>query len=182
MGKFSISIPDIVIDHNISLTAFTLVGKFVGPRPNIDVVRAFAKKKWRLKGQVEISMMPKGFFPFNFSCLEDQEGVLCGGPWMVGRTFLSLIKWSPNQELNDSFFDLAPVWVKLSSLPMEFWFEDVFKGISSSFGDLLAIDSMTTARKRLVYARICVNVCQNTDMQSSIEIFSMLGKWVQTIE
>ncbi|XP_059071755.1 chromatin modification-related protein EAF7-like [Cryptomeria japonica] len=50
-GKFAIAVPDMVIDHSISLMAFSLVRKFVGPWPNIEDVRSFVKRKWRLKGQ-----------------------------------------------------------------------------------------------------------------------------------
>lgn len=42
-GKFAISIPDSVLDHNISIMSNSLVGKFMGPRPKIEVVRAYVK-------------------------------------------------------------------------------------------------------------------------------------------
>ena len=41
-GSFSLAIPDKIVDHSIASTASTLVGKFVGQRPNIDSVRDFA--------------------------------------------------------------------------------------------------------------------------------------------
>ncbi|XP_057837885.2 uncharacterized protein LOC131048058 [Cryptomeria japonica] len=107
---------------------------------------------------------------------------LSGGPWMFGKSSLSLRKWSPNMELNDSFFESAPIWVRLPGLLLEFWLEDVFSGIANSFGELVAIDPMTTTRKRLVYARICVNISQNKDLPSSIEINSKLEMWEQTTE
>ncbi|XP_059076813.1 uncharacterized protein LOC131876055 [Cryptomeria japonica] len=107
---------------------------------------------------------------------------LSGGPWMFGKSSLSLRIWSPNMELNDSFFESALVWVRLPGLPLEFWLEDVFSGIANSFGELVAIDSMTAARKRLVYGRICVSISQNMDLPSSIKKNSKLGKWEQSIE
>ncbi|XP_057853351.1 uncharacterized protein LOC131063516 [Cryptomeria japonica] len=120
IGKFAIAIPDVVIHHSISLMAFSLAGKFVGPRPNIEDVRSSVKKKWRLKGQVDVLALSRGFFVFSFSCGEDLEMILSGGPWMFGKSLLSLRKWSPNIELNDSFFESALVWVRLPSLPLEF--------------------------------------------------------------
>ncbi|XP_059068511.1 uncharacterized protein LOC131859016 [Cryptomeria japonica] len=84
-------------------------------------------------------------------------------------------------ELNGSF-ESTLVWVMLPNLPLEFWVEDVFLGIANSFGELVAIDPMIAARKRLVYARICVNISQNMDLPSSIDISSKLGLWEQTIE
>ncbi|XP_059066415.1 uncharacterized protein LOC131857723 [Cryptomeria japonica] len=162
--------------------ALSLVGKFMGPRPNIDLVRDFAKKKWCLKGQIEITAMPKGFFSFAFSCEEDLYVVLCGGPWVIGKTSLALKCWFPNLDLNDGSFSSAPVWVRVPSFPLEFWHEDVFKGLASSFGELLSVDPMMAARKRMVYARIYICISQNIDLPSSMDIISKLGKWTQPVE
>lgn len=68
------------------------------------------------------------------------------------------------------------VWIKLHGLSMEYWEEDVFFGISNAFGELIAIDPVTTSRRRLIYARIYVGVGPKTDMSEEIEIESKLGK------
>ncbi|XP_059075175.1 uncharacterized protein LOC131875158 [Cryptomeria japonica] len=73
------------------------------------------------------------------------------------------------------------MWVKLHGLPMEFWEEDVFARIANTFGELIAIDQITTSRRRLIYARICVGVGPDTNMPEEIEIESKLGKWKQNI-
>jgi hypothetical protein len=65
---------------------------------------------------------------------------------------------------------------------MEFWVEDVFRGIASTFGELLSMDPVTVSRKRLTYARICVGVVQGTDMPDTINLQSKLGVWQQKIE
>ena len=49
-GTYALDFPSKLIDHNILSVAATLVGKFIGTRPNIDIVRAFVKNKWDLKG------------------------------------------------------------------------------------------------------------------------------------
>lgn len=49
-GKYTISIPNQIIDHNIARMESTLIGKFFGARPNIEVVHGFVKRKWNLKG------------------------------------------------------------------------------------------------------------------------------------
>ena len=83
-GSFSIAIPDKIVDYSIASMASTLVGKFVGQRPNIDAVRDFARKKWHLKGQVSITAMAKGFLAFDFTCKEDMSFVLRESPWSFG--------------------------------------------------------------------------------------------------
>ena len=49
-GVFVVEVPFEIIDHNILGMELTLVGKFIGPQPNIDLVSTFARKKWDLKG------------------------------------------------------------------------------------------------------------------------------------
>lgn len=82
----------------------------------------------------------------------------------------------------DSIFETVLVWARLHGLPLEYWNEDVFMGIASSFGELLSIDPIIVARKRLVFARICVGVSQERDLPSSVKIHSKLGSWSQAIE
>ena len=49
-GSCTISILDEIVDHSIASMASMLVGKFIGPKPNIDVVRSYTMKKCSLKG------------------------------------------------------------------------------------------------------------------------------------
>ncbi|XP_057867264.1 uncharacterized protein LOC131074629 [Cryptomeria japonica] len=162
--------------------AMTLARKILGPRPNIDIVRELSKHKWALKGQVEITAMSKMALSLTFSCKEDMSRVLCDGPWLIDKSMLALQKWSPKMDLNESFFVQAPVWVRLLGLPLEFWVEDVFKGIAISFGELLSMDPIAMARRRLTFAMIYVGVMQGTDMPLSIEINSRLKKMEPTFE
>ena len=59
-GMFVIEILDALVDHNITYMVSSLVGKFIGPRPNIDIVRTYVRKKYDLKGHVEIATMERG--------------------------------------------------------------------------------------------------------------------------
>ncbi|XP_059070730.1 uncharacterized protein LOC131860351 [Cryptomeria japonica] len=181
-GKFAISIPNLVVDHNISNMSNSLVGKFMGPRPNIEVVRAYVKWKWALKGNVEVSALPKGLLTFAFSCDEDKIRILCGSPWLVEKIALVLQKWHLNLNMSDSLLVQVPVWVKLPGLPLEYWVESIFLDIASSFGDLLSIDPITASRRRLTHARFCVGIAHDADMLEQIDIMSKLGTWKQHIE
>lgn len=174
-GKFSISVLDEIIYHNITKMENVLVGNFLCPRPNIEVVREFFKNKWKTSGLVLVAALPKGFFAFQFTCKEDSRAVRSGGPWVIRKSSLALKKWSSKVDLFDSIFEMVLVWVRLPSLPLEYWNTDIFNGIASSFVEILSIDTMTTARKRLGYSSICVGVSQNADLPSSIDIQSKLG-------
>ena len=50
IGKFSIEIPNQIIDKNISCMETTLFGHFIGARPNIEDVKAFVRKKMVVEG------------------------------------------------------------------------------------------------------------------------------------
>ena len=52
-------------------------------------------------------------------------------------------------DLSDAFFLSTLVWVRLPRLPLEFWHEDIFKGIARSFGELVAIDNVTASKSKL---------------------------------
>lgn len=180
-SSIAILVPDEMVDHNVAAIASTLVGKFMGTRLNIDMVRIFTKKKWPLKGQVLVTTMAKGFMAFEFSCQEDLAFALCGGPWNISRSILVLQKWTSRLDLNDSFFIQASVWVRLLEFPLEYWNEELFVGLASSFGVLLSIDPVTASRKRFTYARICIGVKVGVDMPESVSLHSKLGVHVQKL-
>ena len=54
--------------------------------------------------------------------------------------------------------------------------EDLFQGITGTFGKLLSMDPVTVSR-RITYARICVGVFQGMDMPEFISLKSKLGIW-----
>lgn len=119
-GKFAIFIPDLVLSYNINSMSNSLVDKFMGSGPNIKVVKAYVKWKWTLKGNIEISALPKGLLSFTFSCEEDKLRILCGRSWMVGKTALVHWKWHPNLNMNDSLLAQVPFLVKLPGLPLKY--------------------------------------------------------------
>ena len=180
-GEFHIFIPDPLVDFSVSSMDFTLVGKFLGARPVLDSLRKMVKRKWALRGEVDIAPMQNGFFMFNFNCKEDLNLVLCGGPWSFGKSSLTIKKWEPNMVLSDSFFLTTPIWARLPGLPLEFWHEDIFKGIASSFGELVALDNATATRSNLQTARLLVKVADLNHLPEKVELISKLGKKTQEI-
>lgn len=49
-GAFSISTLNIIVDENMAHMHLVLVGKFIGPHPNIEFVRSWVARKWKGKG------------------------------------------------------------------------------------------------------------------------------------
>ena len=84
-------------------------------------------------------------------------------------------------DLLDAFFLTTPIWVRLPSLPLEFWHEDIFKGIASSFGELVALDNATASRSKLQSARLYVKVAKLNHLPDKVELISKLGKRMQEV-
>ena len=76
----------------------------------------------------------------------------------------------------------ALVWVRLLELPLEFWNEDVFRGVANSFGELLSIHSIIASRSRLTYAWICIGVREGDYMPEVVSFHSKLGTHTQQLD
>ena len=84
-------------------------------------------------------------------------------------------------DLPDSFFLTTPIWARIPGLPLEFWHEEIFKGIASSFGELVALDNATVSRTNLQSARLYVKVADLNLLPEKVELISKLGKKTQKI-
>lgn len=68
----------------------SLVGKFVGIRPNIESLKEWKKNKWIIKGRVDLIPLACDHILFNFVQMEDLQWVLQNGPWWFGKSGLIL--------------------------------------------------------------------------------------------
>ena len=85
-------------------------------------------------------------------------------------------KWHPALDLTKELNMLAPVWVRLLSLPLEYWDERVLKSIGNSFGHFVVVDLVTLHKSRLVFVRFSVNVVIGATLPESIVLSSKWGK------
>ncbi|GAV68285.1 DUF4283 domain-containing protein, partial [Cephalotus follicularis] len=61
-----------------------------------------------------------------------------------------------------------PVWVKLSNVPIQFWTKMGLSYIASVLGRPLYMDTSTTNKIALSYARVCVDMAATSSFPSSI--------------
>ncbi|XP_059075102.1 uncharacterized protein LOC131875098 [Cryptomeria japonica] len=144
------------------------------------MIRRWAKYRWKLKGSVDILAIPGGLFLFKFNVEEDPIFVLSGS-WAYGKHFLTLAKWKPDFDPSTELNRMAPVWVRLPGLSLEFWDEQIFRWIGNSFDSYVVADSVTLNKSRLVYVRFCVNVVINKALPNFVSLKSKWGKWSQAI-
>lgn len=72
-------------------------------------------------------------------------------------------KWQPNLSLLKEELQKVPLWVRFYGLPLEFLTATGLSYIASAIGKPLHADRMTSSKKRISYARICVEVDASKD-------------------
>ena len=97
----------------------------------------------------------KCFFLICFSCSDDFDNVLLGGPWFIGEHFLAIKPWEPYFKAFEAKLTSMAVWVRLPELPIEFYDASVLKEIGSVIGPVLRIDSYTALETRGVCKIMC---------------------------
>ncbi|XP_059064991.1 uncharacterized protein LOC131857021 [Cryptomeria japonica] len=175
-----ICLPDNIMDNIASSLHLCLVGRFLAFIPTIDMVRRWVGSKWKIKGSVSNSVMSGGLFLFRFTAEEDFVYIMSSS-WSYGKHCLALSKWKSGFDPNTDLLRLAPVWITLSGLPLEFWDDIIFRWIGNSFGQFVVVDNVTMQKSRLVYAHLCVNVVINNALPNFIALKSKWGKWTQAI-
>ncbi|XP_059077997.1 uncharacterized protein LOC131876578 [Cryptomeria japonica] len=165
----AIILSDKVVDKIMSSMTFTLVSKFFSFRPSVDMVRKWAATKWKLKGSVMISAMPRALFLFKFTLKEDMVLIL-SGYWTYGKHHLSLCKWKPRFDPVADLNKFALVWDEM-----------IFCWIANTFGHFVVVDEVTRTKSRLVFVCFCVLVAVNKNLPNFITLNSKLGRWTQAI-
>ncbi|XP_059064774.1 uncharacterized protein LOC131856851 [Cryptomeria japonica] len=171
-----ICLPDSIMDNITSSLHLCLVGRFLAFRPTIDMVRRWAGSRWKLKGSVSVSSMLGGLFLFRFTIEEDFIYIMSGS-WSYDKHCLALSKWKSGFDPSADLLRLAPVWIRLRGLPLEFWDDTIFRWIGNSFGQFVVADNVTMQKSRLVYACLCVNVVVNNPLPNFVALKSKWGKW-----
>nr|POF19297.1 hypothetical protein CFP56_17673 [Quercus suber] len=109
----------------------------------------------------------KDFFLIRFGLKEDLDHVIAGGLWFIEEHFLSIRPWSPNFRPSTASVSSVAIWARLLELPIEYYHEDILKDIGASIGPVLRIDTHTASGSKGRYARVCVQVQDEKEAQSS---------------
>jgi hypothetical protein len=100
-----------------------LIGKFLGLWPSEKDLAHWIKAWWNPKGDYELQLSSKGFFIVIFYNLEDKDHIFEGGPYFYNSVGLYLCFWTDRFCPEKENFSYASVWIRLYSLPQEFWLE-----------------------------------------------------------
>ncbi|XP_039058614.1 uncharacterized protein LOC120202236 [Hibiscus syriacus] len=125
---------------------------------------------WGNSLQVKVSLAGPNLYVFSFLDANLRDWVLENGPWHVQNKPLVLRMCEPGlQRLN---FDIAlmHVWVQLYNIPLELYSQKGLSYIASALSTPLYMDSITASRKRLEFAKLCIEIEAGSALPEDIHV------------
>lgn len=95
---------------------------------------------------------------------------LHSGPWFVTGHFLSVRQWEPNFAPHEATQTHTAIWLRLPTLPTEFYDQTILERIGSKLRATLKIDTCTSSTLRGRYARICIQVPRDVPLKTQVTI------------
>ncbi|GAV92830.1 DUF4283 domain-containing protein/zf-CCHC_4 domain-containing protein [Cephalotus follicularis] len=125
-------------------------------------------RKWGQVGSFSFHTVSNSVFLIKFDNGQARDWVMDNGPWDIWGYHLALRKWTKGMSLKLEDCNSIPVWVKLSNVPVHLWTKLGISYIASVLGKPLYMDSPTTNRQVLTYARVCVDMPATSSFSGSI--------------
>jgi hypothetical protein len=173
---------DRVGEHMQFMREHALIGKFLGLWPTERDLNKWIKHWWNPKGEYELQLSSKGFFTIILYNLEDKDRIFENGPYFYNSAGLFLRFWTERFSPDKEDFTMAPVWIRMYSLPQEFWLEEILMGIGNTLGHYVKASEATRQRKYTSYARICVYMNISKAIPGAITLEYQDEDWVQTLD
>ncbi|TYK18951.1 uncharacterized protein E5676_scaffold418G00380 [Cucumis melo var. makuwa] len=168
--KIVVTPPEEVIDQGIKVWENSLVGQLIDSKLPYTVIQHLVEKIW---GKIEmpiITILENDLICFQFRRSKSVEWILSRGPWHLDDKSMLLRKWTPGIVPEFFVFNSVPVWIRLGKLPMELWTEAGLAVVASAVGKPISLDLATKERRRLSYARVCVELEAGSNMPAEITV------------
>jgi hypothetical protein len=169
-------------EHTQFMREHALIGKFLGLWPAERDLNKWIKHWWNPKGDYELQLSSKGFFTIILYNLEDKDRIFENGSYFFNSAGLFLRFWTERFSPDKEDFTMAPVWIRLYSLPQEFWLEEILMGIGNTLGQYVRASEATRQRKYTSYARICVYMNISKALPGAVTLEYQDEDWQQTLD
>ena len=77
---------------------------------------------------------------------------------------------------------VALVWIRLFSLPGEYWDLETLRDIGNTLGEFIKVAEQTKAHRYTSFARICVYLDLSKEMPEAINLSWEDEEWIQPID
>ncbi|KAK1589024.1 hypothetical protein Q3G72_029703 [Acer saccharum] len=97
----------------------SLVGKILAKKQvNGEAFKAVISKIWRIRKELEVEGISQNIFAFHFSCRDDKDRVLNGGPWSFDDGLIVLEEPEGKGDISKMKFNIADFWVQIQNVLM----------------------------------------------------------------
>lgn len=141
---------------------FSVIIKAEGKRFNHHYLWNKLDELWKIQDPFPLIDLGYDFYTAKFNQEEHQKKALQQGPWFVAGAYLSIRNWTPNFIPSKSKVLTTVIWVRLPGLPTEFYNRKILEKAGRKIGQLVKIDSCTSATLHGRYARICIQIPMDT--------------------
>lgn len=135
-----------------------VIGGFLEQSLPYQYVKEFLKSAWKLKNDFTMKSFGERMLSFEFVTEEDRLRVLELGCLHIASQLFVVRAWQLFMEAEIEEMKTIPIWVIFKRFPMELWDEEGFSVVGSVVGNPLFTDTLTEERKRMSYARVCVEI------------------------
>jgi hypothetical protein len=131
---------------------------------------------------VDLHLGSKGFFTVVFMNLEDRDKVFEGGPYFHASVGLYMRPWKEIFSPEKETFKCVPVWIRLYSLPLDYWLPTTFEAIGNKLGKFVKASDATLKGKYTSFARICIEMDVSGALPEAICLEFRDEEWIQNID
>lgn len=114
--------------------------------------------------------------------IEDKYKIFEGGPYFFTVARLYMRPWVMNFVPEKETFTSVPVWVRLYSLPLDYWQNESLMAIGNKLGCFVKASKATRSGKYTFFARICVEMDLLGTLPEEIILNVFDEEWVQIVD
>jgi hypothetical protein len=181
-------IPKVVLEdpqtqeYRDQMKVHALIYKFMGLWPIEKTLRSWINYHWKPSGEVDLHLGSKGFFTVVFINLEDRDKVFEGGPYFHASVGLYMRPWKEKISPEKETFKCVPVWIRLYSLPLDYWLLTTFEAIGNKLGKFVKASDATLKGKYTSFARIYIEMDVSGALPEAICLEFRDEEWIQNID
>ncbi|KAK6160611.1 hypothetical protein DH2020_003992 [Rehmannia glutinosa] len=155
-GQKALSFSSLETDRLDAAWRLTLIGKFSFAIPHAQAI-VKGLSSLGIKGPFSWSFANHSHIIIKLQLEEDYSRLWMGTIWMLGECPMRILKWTPsfNPKMEAP---LAPVWIRLPGLPIQFFDYHALFAICKELGSPLQVDLPTARKTRLSFARVCLEL------------------------
>lgn len=117
-----------------------------------------------------------------FSNIEDKDRIFEGGPYFYAASSLYMRPWMMNFVPEWETFTSVPVWVRLYSLPLDYWQTESLVSIGNKLGRFVKASEATRWGKYTSYERNCVEMDLSGALPDEVILEVFDEQWVQIVD